>query len=370
MKVSLKSKLSRLKVGLPISCLIFLLVLVSSGEGAVVSDLAGRSVTVPEKVSRIVCVGPGALRLAVYLEAASRVVGVERMEKRFPRGRPYWLAHPELHDLPVIGPGGAAAINRKPDLEAILVLKPDLVLATYWERELADEISQALGIPVVVLSYGSSPAWNSVLRKSIEVAGKILGREARAKDLIRYVDDLKHDLARRTASIPAFRKPRAYVGAIGYRGSHGITSTEDPYPPFLWTATPNAVRSMGSRLGSHVFVDKEQLLAMDPHVIFIDGGGVPLVREDFHRHPAFYKALSAFRSRRVFILFPFNFYAANLETILVDAYVVGKLLYPKHFQDVDLEEISGQIFRFFVGRDVYRDMVRDYGVPGDSIFLE
>ncbi len=69
-------------------------------------DTAGRRVDVPADPQRIVCIGPGALRLIVYLEAQNRVVGVEEMEKANPGGRPYWLAHPELAKLPRIGPGG------------------------------------------------------------------------------------------------------------------------------------------------------------------------------------------------------------------------------------------------------------------------
>ena len=66
----------------------------------VVTDMAQRQVEAPFDPERIVCIGPGALRLIVYLQAADKVSGVEDMEKKNPGGRPYWLASPELAKLP------------------------------------------------------------------------------------------------------------------------------------------------------------------------------------------------------------------------------------------------------------------------------
>ena len=55
---------------------------------------------VPDDPSRIVCLGPGCLRLIAFLEATNRVVGIERFEIAQKTGRPYRLAHPELLALP------------------------------------------------------------------------------------------------------------------------------------------------------------------------------------------------------------------------------------------------------------------------------
>jgi iron complex transport system substrate-binding protein len=76
-----------------------------------VVDLAGRTVEIPKTVNRIVCSGPGALRLICYMNEEGKVVGVEQAEKKWgPTGRPYMLANPKLANLPPIGPGGPGAI--------------------------------------------------------------------------------------------------------------------------------------------------------------------------------------------------------------------------------------------------------------------
>ena len=94
----------------------------SETKTVTVTDMAGRQVTAPFNPERIVCLGPGTLRLIVYLQAESKVAGVENMEKMNPGGRPYWIAHPELSKLPRCGPGGPASINKKPDHQKSLLL--------------------------------------------------------------------------------------------------------------------------------------------------------------------------------------------------------------------------------------------------------
>ena len=90
---------------------------IAEKETIQITDLSGRSVEVPEKVERIIAIGPGALRLVVYLNATDKVVGVEDSETLWdPTGRPYRMAHPELAEKPVIGKGGPSPT---PDLSLI-----------------------------------------------------------------------------------------------------------------------------------------------------------------------------------------------------------------------------------------------------------
>ncbi len=348
--------------------------LVGSGSWAAqpfsVIDMAGRTVHFTQTPRRIVCLAPGTLRFIVYLQAQDLVVGVESIEKTSASGRPYRMAHPQLAQLPLIGPGGPTSINAKPDIEPLLAVKPDVVFVTYMDKALADEVSRMAGVPVVVLSYGRFASFDEEILNSLRVAGKVLGREERAQELAHFVEELREDLRRRTERVPESKRPRAYVGGIGYKGAYGILSTELHYVPFLWNHVIHAAESMQSRLGGHLFLDREQLLALNPEVVFIDGGGLRLVEEDFRKHGAFYGQLKAFQSRRVHLLFPFNAYATNVESALVDAVAVGKVLYPEQFADVDLREAADRIYATFVGRSVYAEMEQLYGPLGGVLGLE
>jgi iron complex transport system substrate-binding protein len=330
-----------------------------------VNDMAGRTVTAPFDPDRIACIGPGALRLIVYLEAQDKVAGVEDMERMNPGGRPYWLAaRRELQNLPRIGPGGPAGINKKPDLEALMEVSPEVIFITYMDAGLADEVQRTIKIPVVVLSYGAFATFDEAVYDALRIAGKVLNRKRRADQVVDAIEAMRHDLQRRTQPVAAHKRPAVYVGGIGYRGAQGIESTEQAYIPFEWVNAANLAEEVDSRIGSHVFIDKEILLALNPAYIFIDGGGLALVAEDYRKNDQFYKALSAFQYRRVYTLLPFNWYTTNIGTALADAYAIGKILYPQQFADVDPEKKADDIYNFLVGRPVYAEMKKDYGRIG------
>lgn len=351
---------------------IFLLIIVSgllfsgTASGLDVTDMAGRHIQAPFNPKRILCLGPGTLRLIVYLQAESKVAGVEDMEKMSPDGRPYWLAHPELKKLPRCGPGGPSGINKKPDLETILSLMPDVIFTTYMEDKMASDIQNTLGIPVVVLSFGEHATFDSAVYRSLKIAGSILDRKERAEDIVTFIESLRKDLLKRTGKIPESEKPSVYVGGIGYRGKFGIESTEQSYIPFKWVNADNIAERVKASTGSHVFMDKEILLKFNPEIIFLDCGGLPLVEDDYKKRPEYYRALSAFNNKKVYTLFPFNWYATNIGTALADAYTIGKILYPGQFKDIDPERKTDEIYKFLVGTPVYNKMKKDYGHIGQN----
>lgn len=331
------------------------------------TDMAGRQVTTPLDPDKVVCLGPGALRLVVYLQAQDKVVAVEDMEKASPSGRPYWLAQPQLKQLPSCGPGGPAAINKKPDLEKILAVSPQVIFVTYMDAALAEEVQKTLQIPVVVLSYGSFATFDETVFKALKAAGKVLNREKRAEEVVAYFESLRDDLHARTAQIPTDRILGVYVGGIGYRGFQGIDSTEQKYIPFDWVRARNMAEGLPSTTGSHTFVDKETLLRLNPDIIFIDGGGITLVQDDYVKKTAYYKTLKAVADRKVFLLLPFNWYTTNVGTALADAYAIGKILYPDAFAGIDPEQKCDEIYTYLVGKPVYAQMKKDYGAMGQPV---
>lgn len=360
----------RCKIWLPALLLAVWITSSALAEPFTVTDMAGRTMRVPAEPERIICIGPGALRLIVYLDAQNKLAGVESMEKRLATGRPYWLAQPQLSTLPAIGPGGPGAINKKPDMEAVLRVAPDLIFVTSMDASLADEVAETIGIPVVVLSYGELAVFDQTVYDSLKLAGEILNRRERAEAVVDYIEGIREELNQRTGDVPHDEVPGVFVGGIGYRGAHGIESTQRQYIPLDWNHAVNLARQVGSTMGSHIFVDKEVLLGLDPDVIFIDGGGLALVAEDYRKKPDYYRALKAFRSRRVYTLLPFNLYTTNIGTALADAFAIGKTLYPLRFEDVDLAKQADAVYTFLVGRPVYAQMQAEYGQLGQPMAFE
>ena len=333
-----------------------------AGEVRPVKDMAGRQVSVPSRVERVVALGPGCLRLVVYLEAANLVKGIEALEPRYPAGRPYYMAHPELGKLPRVGPGGLASIGGLPDLEALLAVRPQVVFATCLKAAQADLLQKRCLCPVVVLDYGRFAGFKpEVLSKSLLLAGRVLGRERRAGEVVKYIHGLLADLRKRT--LGAKPPPPSYVGGIGFKGSQGLGSSDADYQPLAWLGVPNAVKVLATKRG-HLFVGKERLLALDPETVFLDGGGLDMVRADYQRKPRYYRSLRAFKKGRVFLLHPYNWYTANLGTVFADAYCVGALLYPERFRDIDPAAKADGIYMFLVGAPVHAGMAKLYGPLG------
>ena len=336
----------------------------SAKETIEVTDTVGREVTIPKDPERIICIAPGTLRLILYVSGKSKVVGIEDIENANPKTRPYWFANSELGRLPSIGPGGPNAINKEPDLEKVLAVNPDVVFISYMDRVNANALQEKIGIPVIVLSYGPFGTFSEVIYDSIRLVGQALGKEARAKAVIDLVEGSRRDLLSRVKGFPEERKPAVYIGGIGFKGTHGIQSTETRYAPFEWVEARNIALSEGKK--GHLFVDKEEILSWNPDIIFIDSGGSELVRQDYEKRPDFYRGLKAFKAGRVHTLHSFNWYVTNIGTVIADAYTVGKILYPNRFNDVNLREKADEIYTFLLGKPVYDQLAQTYGHLGQT----
>ncbi|MCI5131530.1 MAG: iron ABC transporter substrate-binding protein, partial [Candidatus Electrothrix sp. EH2] len=266
------------------------------------TDMNGRTVTVPEKIRTVVPLG-GALRFLVYMQSLDMVKGMERVEqKRIVAGRLYGLATVDLAPkLPVIGEGGAG--GRLPDFEQIIKIWPDVIIAMGLDSGQIDNIQQKTGIPVYALNYGEPGILDvQSVRTALTHLGRLLGRNERSTKLIADIDRFQDDLARRSAGIPESEQRAAYIGAISYRGAQNITSTEAAYAPLAWAGGKNVAASI--KRPGHIFIDPEQILAWNPEIIFLDAGGLETVQQDYQKNPAFYRQLRATQNKQVYLVMP------------------------------------------------------------------
>jgi iron complex transport system substrate-binding protein len=129
---------------------------VGMAEPLSINDLSGRPITLPQRVQRIIAIGPGALRLVVYLNAFGKVVGIEEAEKGkwTLAARPYSIAIAEkAKEIPSVAEGGPGKL---PDFEKIMMLKPDVLFVIGMERSQVENLQEKTRIPTVILNYGTS----------------------------------------------------------------------------------------------------------------------------------------------------------------------------------------------------------------------
>lgn len=153
-------------------------------------------------------------------------------------------------------------------LEAMLLLRPDLVLATRGNPlELIESLMQ-LGIPVYAMEDRGDLAR---VFTNIRRLGEVTGRDAEANALADSLQSRLDAVSRATATLAPQQRPRVYFGELG---------------DVLWTAGPGShvdgvISAAG---GANVAADApdawcplalEAVLARDPEVYFGSYAGIP-----------------------------------------------------------------------------------------------
>ncbi len=336
-----------------------------------ITDAAGRTVTVPQTVERVICSGPGCLRLLTYLQAQDRIVAVDSIELRGAPidARPYAVANPQFKTYPLFGEFRG---RDNPELIAGLTPQPQVIFKTFAGRGHDPELLQTkTGIPVVVLEYGNLTYGRAQLNHSLRLMADLTGTARRAQEVIAFFDALEADLRRRTENIPTGRRPSCYVGGLGRSGPHGLQSTEPSFAPFAFTHARNvAAPEATQKPVSHATVAKEQIIFWDPEVIFVDVSTLRLDAGasalDQLRSEPVYQGLSAVRNGEVYGLFPYNSYTQNFEAVFANAYYVGKVLYPERFADVDPMDTAEEIAVFLNGGPAFETLNTQFDGLGFS----
>jgi iron complex transport system substrate-binding protein len=150
-----------------------------------------------------------------------------------------------------------------------------------------------------------------------------------------------------------------------------LQSTDPAFAPFVFTHTPNVAAAPASRTAlSHASVAREQIVFWDPEVIFLDVStlrlGTGANARDQLQTEAAYQGLQALRSGRVYGLFPSNSYNQNFEAILANAYYVGKVLYPRRFEDVDPIAKAEELSVFLNGGPAFEALNKQFDGLGFS----
>ncbi|HQL02484.1 MAG TPA: iron ABC transporter substrate-binding protein [Synergistales bacterium] len=295
---------------------------VSAAE-VTVTDSWGREVSIPEKVTRVICSGSGCLRYLVYLQGQDLAVAVDDMEKSRSmfESRPYYLAHPELKDKPLFGEFRGFD---NPELIVALDPAPQVIFKVNGKMGHDPvELQNKTGIPVIILEYGQLGIGKKEMDETLLLMGRVIGKEQRAREVIAFFDGIIEDLAKRTADIPEGERPSCYIGGVAFKGPHGMTSTEPAYPPFMFVKAGNIAadptRKASEQLQQSTF-STESLVSMDPDKLFVDlstlQGGAEVNALNQLRTEAPYRVLSAVEKGEIYGVLPYNWYSQNHGSIL------------------------------------------------------
>ncbi len=329
-----------------------------------ITDMVGRTVEIPTKVERIVPLA-NAPRMMTYLGIANKAVAISGFNKdTVSPVTAYAYASKDLWaNLPVAGTDGGGATDYYP--EVIIAAEPDIILCSY-AAELADEIQTKTGIPVVSVAMGT--LFGEDYEQALRMLGDVCGVSERAEEVITYINTCLDDLATRTANISDEGKPTVMTAGVSFKGTHGIEGVGVNSTIFKVIAANDVSKGISEK-SRGMEVDREQILAWDPQIIFLDSGGMELVKQDYAADPDFYAQLQAFQSGNVYQCPSATAYYSNVEIPLANCYYDACILYPEQFADINAEEKANEIFKFFLGIDDYVDVLAQAGLGYEKIDL-
>lgn len=335
-------------------------------ETRTITDALGREVTVPATVEKIIPLG-NTPRMITYLGLADKVVGIGDCEIAESPLQAYAYVNRELwKDLPIVGSDSMGETSYYP--EELIQAAPDVIVCTYG-LDTVQDIERQTGLPVVAVTDASlfTPEYEDSLR----ILGEVCGVSERAEAVVEFINTCIADLRARTENIPDDDKPSILAAAATFKGSHGIEGVYSNYAVFDVISVNDVTRGMtDTGVAGGLLVDKEQILAWDADLIFLDYSGVELVRQDMAESPDFYTQLKAFRNGNVYQCPNSTWHWSNVEIPLVSAYYMGSLLYPEAFADVDFEAKAAEIFEFFLGQPDYLNTLAEAGAGYMKLDLE
>jgi iron complex transport system substrate-binding protein len=302
------------------------------GFAASIMDATGRTVSGPDKVTRVYPAGPPAA-VELYTLAPDLLIGW--LEPLSPEAREFLL--PEIAARPQIPRlTGHGNVN----LEALKSAKPDVIVdigtVTADFKSLAEKVQQDSGIPYVLLD-GHLDRVGATYR----ALGHLLGRADDAEKLAISAENTIAIVTQRSAAVPSDARPRVYYARdkSGLQTGFGGSMISEPIE-FV------GARNVAADLrGSHGVATVEQVRAWDPEIIIAgDADFAASIRND----PA-WASIAAVKNGRVHLAprLPFGWvdYPPAVNR-LIGLWWLGKIFYPDRFPE-DIKTLARDFYTAF-----------------------
>ncbi len=330
-----------------------------------ITDMIGREVTVtPGSYKRVVCIGAGALRMYSYIGDTALLCGVEDIDNETlgerPRmfdsvARPYLIAYKDVFaGLDSCGVGGPNA--QTAEAEKILACNPDIVISEYEDVEKEDALQEQLGVPVITLKSGPDGVFDEAFSQSVLLLGQIFGKEDRAASLLAFVGEQREDIERRTADIGEEDRPGVYICGLGNWGTTNHLMTAQNYISFDIANVRNVVTDLGAPGIQPIEEEKFIALGEDMDIMLIDAAAVKNIAPLFQEDGSMFDSCRAWREGRVYLQMAYNAYYTNYETALINAWYIGKTVYPDAFADIDMAKKTDEVTEMFLGQGLAEEI--------------
>lgn len=339
-----------------------------------VTDLAGRSVSFAKVPQRIILGESRYLFALSILDQANpieRVVGMLADLKRIDYGsyQQYRQKFPQIDEIALVGHTSADSFS----VEQVLSLNADLAIfgveghgPSARHAQLIEQL-QGAGVAVVFVDFRNDPLVNAV--KSIELLGRVLGRESRARAYTDYYRQQLQRVTDRLAAMPTEAQPSVFLHSrVGLQdlccetmvrgmmasflkqvqahnvaeplvpGNAGILNLE-----YLLTRQPEIYIATAVGASNQNITDPED---RPPYIMLGAGVEERDARATFEyalRHSGV-SALQAVKTKKAYAIWH-HFYNTPLNVVAVQ--VFAKWLYPQQFVDLQPRKTLQTLFDRF-----------------------
>lgn len=324
---------------------------VPAGKRVIVDQL-GRSVVIPEKVERVVCLMHHALDITLELQAGDRLAGVMKDWEGllFPGIADIY---PPIKSLPEVGT--LTEVN----MEELLKTEPDLVIVTHYFPQDTLKKIEAAGIPVVAVSLYEAGfeeasklnpklkdpdrAYTIGMNVGISLLGEIYGKEKEAKELKAFVAEKRAIVGDKLASIPEEERITCYMANPDLH-----TYGSGKYVGVIMARSGGI--NVARDISGYKAVNMEQILKWDPEVIFVQDRYAAEVYPEITEGPE-WASIKAVKNGRVYVtpeyVKPWGHPCP--ESMALGELWMAKKLYPERFADVDMNAVVQEFYTKFYG---------------------
>ena len=333
----------------------------NSDSTITVTDMVGREVTVnPGSYKKVVCIGAGALRMYSYIGDVALLAGVEDIDnatlserpKMFDSvARPYVLAFADtFNTLPSCGVGGPQA--QTAEAEKILSCDPDIVISEYEDADKANALQEQLGVPVITLGAGANGVFDELFAGSMELLGKVFGKEEKAAKLVQYVASERAAIEAIVANVAETDKPSVYICGLGNWGTTDHLMTAENYISFQVAGVKNVVSGLGVQGIGKIEAEKFVELSENMDIIIMDAAAVKNIKPKYADDPTMFDTCKAWQNGEVYLEMAYNAYYTNYEIALINTWFIAKTVYPELFKDVDMTAKTNEVTKMFLGEEL------------------
>lgn len=314
------------------------LVFAVQSQSREITDIFGKKVSVPDRPQKVYATSPP-LTYMLYAIDPSMLAGLNSplraYEKQYLRER--------TQALPVLG--GWFGQGEVPNLEMILKADPEIVITSKYNSAMDDKVTETMktmSMPVIDVKADTL----SEHPDAFLYLGRVLGREARGKQLASYTRKTLSEMAALAASIPAQKRTAVYYA----EGPDGLSTECDSSRHSELINLAGGRNVHRCRTGDNYGMTKihfEQLILYNPEVIFV-------MEDSFYSRvfsDLLWQQIRAVRNKRVYLIpkEPFNWFDRPPSFMRVlGAKWVARALYPDRYK-VNMVKETQDFYKLFLG---------------------